>query len=64
VGIARYAAKGLRRLLRNRLSVLREMDLAVHAWRWDCCHFSAPHRGGPDRAAPNISNNETVFTVF
>jgi hypothetical protein len=31
---------------------------------WDCCHFSAPDRGGPERAVPNILNNEKVFTVF
>jgi hypothetical protein len=30
----------------------------------DGCHFSAPHRGGPELAAPNILNNEKVFTVF
>ena len=58
----------------------REMDVVVRAWhwrvtfatakkaavarRWDCCHFSALHRGGPERAAPNILNNEKVFTVY
>jgi hypothetical protein len=56
------------------------MDVVVRAWHWsrhlrngekdavarwwDGCHFSAPHRGGPERAAPNILNNEKVLTVF
>jgi hypothetical protein len=39
-------------------------EKAVVARCWDCCHFSAPHRVGPERAAPNILNNEKVFTVF
>jgi len=43
---------------------LRNGEKAAVARRWDCCHFSAPHRGGPERAAPNILNNEKVFTVF
>jgi hypothetical protein len=60
--------------------LLREMDVVVRAWHcrvtfatakrlpvarcWDCCHFSAAHRGDLERAAPNILNNEKVFTVF
>ena len=31
---------------------------------WDCCHFSAPHIESPERAVPNILNNEKLFTVF
>ena len=31
---------------------------------WDCCHFSAPRIEAPERAVPNILNNEKVFTVF
>jgi hypothetical protein len=55
------------------------MDVVVRAWHWGVtfatakklpslaagtCHFSAPHRGGPERTAPNILNNQKVFTVF
>jgi len=43
---------------------LRNGEKAAVARCWDCCHFSAPHRGGPERAAPNILNIEKVFTVF
>jgi hypothetical protein len=43
---------------------LRNGEKAAVARCWDGCHFSAPHRGGPERAAPNILNNEKVFTVF
>jgi hypothetical protein len=55
------------------------MDVVVRAWHWrvilatakklpslalGLLAFSAPHRGGPERAAPNILNNEKMFTVF
>jgi hypothetical protein len=43
---------------------LRNGEKGAVARCWVCCHFSAPHRGGPERAAPNILNNEKVFTVF
>jgi len=43
---------------------LRNFEKAAAARCWDCCYFSAPHRGGPERALPNIWNNGTVFPVF
>jgi hypothetical protein len=43
---------------------LRNGDKAAVARCWDCCHFSAPQGGGPERAVPNILNKEKVFTVF
>jgi hypothetical protein len=51
----------------------------VRAWHWGVTFatakklpslaagtdaISAPHREGPERAAPNILNNEKVFTVY
>ena len=51
----------------------------MHAWHWRATFATAKklpslaagtaailvaHRGGPERAVPNILNNEKVFTVF
>jgi hypothetical protein len=48
--------------LQRHLRKLRKKAAAARCW--DCCHFKAPHRGGPERALPNIWNNEKVFSVF
>jgi hypothetical protein len=40
---------------------LRNGEKTAVARCWDCC---APHRKGPERAAPDILNNDKVFTVY